>query len=144
MHPRDVRGDARTVTAARILRTENTDRIVPNCDPVLPQRDAFVRFFLDLHFQGVLANEIFWGLWLFPFGLLVYRSRFLPRILGVWLMLACFGYLALSFTGFLFPQYQDTVWKIASPITAGELAIMLWLLIMGAKPRELTVASSAR
>ena len=108
-----------------------------------PQRDAFVRFFLDLHFQGVLANEIFWGLWLFPFGLLVYRSRFLPRILGVWLMLACFGYLALSFTGFLFPQYQDTVWKIASPITAGELAIMLWLLIMGAKPRGLAAASSA-
>ncbi|MGE5113682.1 MAG: DUF4386 domain-containing protein [Acidobacteriaceae bacterium] len=47
------------------------------------QRDALVMVFLRMHGQGVLANEIFWGLWLFPFGLLVYRSRFLPRILGV-------------------------------------------------------------
>src|SRR5438094_9878369 len=48
-----------------------------------PQRDALVMVFLRMHGQGILANEVFWGLWLFPFGLLVYRSRFLPRILGV-------------------------------------------------------------
>jgi len=42
---------------------------------------------LFLHHQGVLANEIFWGLWLFPFGVLVYRSRFLPRVLSVWLII---------------------------------------------------------
>ena len=48
-----------------------------------PQRDALAMLFLRLHHGGVVANEIFWGLWLFPFGLLVYRSRFLPRILGV-------------------------------------------------------------
>jgi Domain of unknown function (DUF4386) len=108
-----------------------------------PQRDAFVRLFLNLHFQGVLANEIFWGLWLFPFGLLVYRSRFLPRFLGVWLMLACFGYLALSLTGLLFPQYQDKVWTIVSPVTAGELVVMLWLIIMGAKSRPLEAAASS-
>jgi hypothetical protein len=71
-----------------------------------PQRDAFTMLFLSLHGHGVLTNEIFWGLWLFPFGLLVYRSRFLPRILGVWLMINCFAYLATSFTGFLFPQYE--------------------------------------
>jgi hypothetical protein len=68
-----------------------------------PQRDALAALFLRLHHQGDLANEIFWGLWLLPFGLLVYRSRFLPRLLGVWLMIACFGWLALSFTGILFP-----------------------------------------
>jgi Domain of unknown function (DUF4386) len=51
-----------------------------------PQRDAFAMLFLRLHHLGDLANEIFWGLWLLPFGLLVYRSRFLPRILGVWLI----------------------------------------------------------
>jgi Domain of unknown function (DUF4386) len=67
------------------------------------QRDAFAMLFLRLHHYGVLANEIFWGLWLLPFGLLVYRSRFLPRLLGAWLMIACFGYLANSFTGLLFP-----------------------------------------
>jgi hypothetical protein len=102
-----------------------------------PQRDALARLFLDLHHQLDLANEIFWGLWLIPFGLLVYRSRFLPRILGVWLIIACFGYLALSLTGLLFPDYEDQVSNIAQPLLLGELAIMLWLLVTGAteKPR---------
>ena len=66
-----------------------------------PQRDALVMVFLRMHGQGILANEVFWGLWLFPFGLLVYKSRFLPRILGVWLVLNCFAYLAISVTGTL-------------------------------------------
>jgi len=102
-----------------------------------PQRDALARLFLDLHHQLDLANEIFWDLWLIPFGLLVYRSRFLPRVLGVWLIIACFGYLALSLTGLLFPDYEDQVSNIAQPLLLAELAIMLWLLIMGAteKPR---------
>lgn len=86
-----------------------------------------------------LANEIFWGLWLIPFGLLVYRSRFPPRILGVWLIIACFGYLALSLTGLLFPDYEDQVSNIAQPLLLGELAIMLWLLIMGATEKPLVV-----
>jgi hypothetical protein len=102
-----------------------------------PQRDAFARLFLDLHHQLDLANEIFWGLWLIPYGLLVYKSRFLPRILGVWLIIACFAYLTISFTGFLFPAYEDRAGNIAQPLLLGELATMLWLLIMGAneKPR---------
>ena len=98
-----------------------------------PQRDAFAMLFLRLHHHGVVANEIFWGLWLFPFGLLVYRSRFLPRILGVWLVINCFAYLAVSFTGLMFPQYESMVFDSALPAMLGELAIMLWLLIMGAK-----------
>src|SRR5881398_1465201 len=72
-----------------------------------PQRDALVMVFLRMHGQGILANEVFWGLWLFPFGLLVYRSRFLPRILGLWLMLNCFAYLATSVTAILWPQYEQ-------------------------------------
>jgi hypothetical protein len=103
-----------------------------------PQREALARLFLDLHHQLDLANEIFWGLWLIPYGLLVYKSRFLPRIFGVWLIIACFAYLALSFTGFLLPAYEDKVNYIAQPLLLGELATMLWLLIMGAneKPRD--------
>ncbi len=98
-----------------------------------PQRDALAMLFLRLHHGGVVVNQVFWGLWLFPFGLLVYRSRFLPRILGVWLMVNCFAYLALSLTGVLWPQYEDAVFNSAFPAMLGELAIMLWLLIMGAK-----------
>jgi uncharacterized protein DUF4386 len=109
-----------------------------------PQRDAFARLFLDLHHQLDLANEIFWGLWLLPFGLLVFRSGFLPRILGVWLIIACFAYLALSFTGFLLPAYEDQVGNITQPVLLGEVATMLWLLIMGAneKPRVVVSESS--
>lgn len=107
-----------------------------------PQRDAFVMLFLRLHHYGDLANEIFWGLWLLPFGLLVYKSRFLPRILGVWLMVACFAYLALSFTGFLFPAYEDKVFNITQPVMLGELLIMFWLVIMGAKEQRLAAAKS--
>ena len=98
-----------------------------------PQRDALAMLFLRLHHAGVVANQIFWGLWLFPFGVLVFRSRFLPRILGVWLIINCFGYLAVSFAGLLFPQYEAMVFNSAFPAMLGELAIMLWLLIMGAK-----------
>ena len=101
-----------------------------------PQRDALVMVFLRMHGQGILANEVFWGLWLFPLGLLVYRSRFLPRILGVWLMLNCFAYLATSVTGILWPQYEQRVSNWVFPVMFGELALMLWLIIVGAKERQ--------
>lgn len=105
------------------------------------QRDGFVRLFLNLHHQLDLANMIFWGLWLLPFGLLVYRSRFLPRFLGVWLILACFAWLALSFTGFLLPAHEDTVYTITQPVVLGEVVTMLWLVIIGAKERRFAPAS---
>ena len=104
-----------------------------------PQRDALARLFLDLHHQLDLANSIFWGLWLIPFGLLIYRSHFLRRLLGVWLILACFAYLALSLTGLLSPAYEDQVNNIGTPLFLGEIATMLWLLIMGAKEKPLAV-----
>jgi hypothetical protein len=104
-----------------------------------PQRDAFAMLFLNLHHHVDLANAIFWGLWLLPFGLLVYRSRFLPRFLGIWLMIACFGWLAFSLTGLLFPGHEDKVFSLAQPLTLGEVVTMLWLVIMGARePRRPT------
>jgi hypothetical protein len=106
-----------------------------------PQRDAFARLFLDLHHQLDLVNLIFAGLWLFPFGLLVYKSRFLPRFLGVWLIIACFAWLAFSFTGLLFPAYADRAFSITQPIALGEVATMLWLVIMGAKEQRLAAES---
>ena len=98
-----------------------------------PQRYALGMLFLRLHGQGEMMNEIFWGLWLFPFGLLVFRSGFLPRFLGVWLMIACFVWVALSLTALLFPPYYEAAFKMAQPVLFAELAIMLWLLIKGAK-----------
>jgi hypothetical protein len=98
-----------------------------------PQRDALGMLFIRLHSQGTFINEIFWGLWLFPFGLLVFRSGFLPRFIGVWLMINCFGWLALSTTALFFPTYYGTAFQWSQPVLFGELAIMLWLLIKGAK-----------
>jgi hypothetical protein len=98
------------------------------------QRDALVMLFVNLHGHGFDVAGIFWGLWLFPLGLLVYRSRFLPRFLGVWLAIGGFAYVILSLTGVLLPQYRDKVFTISQPAFFGELAFMLWLLIKGAKP----------
>ena len=106
-----------------------------------PQRDALAMLFLRLHHQEVVAAEIFWGLWLFPLGVLAYRSRFLPRFLGVWLVINGFAYLAMSFTGLLVPQYEDTVSNLAFPALLGEMALMLWLVIKGAQPQPLDVAA---
>jgi hypothetical protein len=110
-----------------------------------PQRDAMAMLFLRLHGQGLGVAEIFWGLWLFPLGLLVYRSRFLPRFLGVWLVFAGMAWVMLSLTGLVLPQYEDKVYTYTQPATLGEVAFMLWLVVKGAKPPapEATDASSA-
>lgn len=97
------------------------------------QLNALGYLFLRLHDQGVFMNELFWGVWLFPFGLLVFRSGFLPRFIGVWLILNCFGYVVLCGIALLIPDYYGAAFIWAQPILLGELAIMLWLLIKGAK-----------
>ena len=107
-----------------------------------PQRDALAMLFLNLHHYGFVVAEIFWGLWLLPLALLVYRSRFLPRFLGVWLVLDGFAYVTLSLTSVLLPQYSDKVSTYAQPALFGEVAFMLWLVIKGAKPPALDVAAS--
>ncbi len=96
------------------------------------QLHAQVMLFLDLHEHGVHIAMIFWGLWLFPLGYLVYKSGFFPRILGVLLMIGCFGNLIDVVTFFLFPNFPSiglfTWW--------GELLIALWLLIKGVDVEE--------
>ena len=108
-----------------------------------PQRDALVMLLLRLHDQQNTAAEILWGLWLLPLAILVYRSRFLPRFLGVWLVINGFAYVIMSFTGFLLPQYQHKVFTTSQPALFGELALMLWLVIKGARPPVLATASSS-
>jgi hypothetical protein len=99
-----------------------------------PQQDALALLLLTLRDHLNTAAEVLWGLWLLPLALLVYRSRFLPRFLGIWLAAGGFAYLVLSLTGELLPQYQGRVFTYAQPAFFGELAIMLWLLIKGARP----------
>ncbi len=105
-----------------------------------PQRDALAMLFLNLHHYGFVVAEMFWGLWLFPLALLVYRSRFLPRFLGVWLALAGLAWVVLSLTGIVLPRYVDKVDTYTQPAVFGEIAFMFWLLIKGAKPPALDAA----
>jgi len=98
------------------------------------QRDAFVLLFLRFNHYEVVSAEILWGVWLFPMGALTYKSGFLPRFIGVWLIINGAAYVVLCLTGILFPAYQDKVFLYAQPALFAELAIMLWLLIKGANP----------
>ncbi len=94
---------------------------------------------LNQYDNGILILQIFWGLWLFPFGYLVYKSGILPKVLGIFLMIGCFSYL-INFIGFfLFPNYADLGIStyVRLPASIGEIGTCLWLLIMGAKTRFL-------
>jgi hypothetical protein len=95
------------------------------------QLDAMAYLFLRLHGQGLLVAGVFWGLWLFPFGMLVIRSGFIPKILGFFLLCAGVGNLASSVTSILLP----TFWHLISPLVMvlqwGELPVMLFFLIWG-------------
>jgi hypothetical protein len=97
--------------------------------------------FLRLTDHQNTAAEILWGLWLFPLAILTYRSRFLPRFLGVWLTCNGFAYVILSLTGELLPQYQEKVFNLSQPALFAELAFMLWLVVKGARPAAPAVAS---
>jgi hypothetical protein len=107
-----------------------------------PQLNALGYLFIRLHGQGIFMNELFWGLWLFPFGLLVFRSGFLPRFIGVWLMINCFGYVALCVIALFAPEYYNAAFRWAQPVLFGELVFMLWVLIRGAKVPALATQTS--
>jgi hypothetical protein len=105
------------------------------------QRESLAMLFLELHRYGYIVGWIF-GPWLFFLGVLVFKSGFLPRILGVLLIAACFGYLADSLTPLLLPGYTHVAERLASiPLALGEPAIILWLLIRGAKDQPLSPAA---
>ncbi len=98
----------------------------------LNQRQDLAMLFLNISENYTLILEVFWGLWLFPFGLLVYRSRFIPRIFGILLIAAGIAYVNLSIGSLLFPSYSAMVYGPTLLLVAiGEISITLWLLIKG-------------
>jgi hypothetical protein len=99
------------------------------------QREALAMLFLRLHGQGNALNEMLWGLWLLPFGLLIVRSKFIPRLLGIWLLLDGLAWMGLSTVAILAPQYNDVAFKAAQPFAFAELAVMLWLITIGVRVR---------
>jgi hypothetical protein len=96
-----------------------------------PQVDALALGFLRFHSSGAAVSTAFWGLWLFPFGILVIKSGFFPRILGFLLMVAGFAYLTSSVTSIVLPAYRHVVSQVMMPLYFGEVPIIFWLLIKG-------------
>jgi hypothetical protein len=106
------------------------------------QLNASVTLSLVDYRNEILIAKIFWGLWLLPFGYLVFKSGILPRVLGVLLMVGCFGYLIDVFGRTLFTEYSAS--RLSSfatkPAALGEIGTCLWLLIMGARNTTRSVA----
>lgn len=100
------------------------------------QRASLLMLFLDLHGYGFRVNEIFWGLWLLPFGRLINTSGLFPRLLGWLLYINGAAYLASSLTGILLPQMEPTVTRMLYPLTLGEVVVMAWFVIRGARGRH--------
>jgi hypothetical protein len=107
-----------------------------------PQLDALALGFLSLNSSGNTVDSAFWGLWLFPFGTLVIKSGFFPRVLGILLIVAGFGLLTSSVTSIVLPAYENVVSRVMMPLGLGEFPIIFWLLIKGAKVPQPQVGSS--
>jgi hypothetical protein len=102
------------------------------------QLQSQILFYLHEFNYGVKIVSIFWGLWLFPFGYLVFKSGFLPKFLGICLMTGCFGYLTNFIGSSLYQDYGDLgiARFISLPASIGEIGICLWLLIVGVKQKS--------
>jgi len=87
--------------------------------------------FTNLYHKGFMIAQIFYGIWLFPLGFLVYKSGFLPRILGILLMIDCFAILIWFFQFFLFPSYEVVSYPCLVLSVIAEFGLTFWLLFKG-------------
>jgi len=94
---------------------------------------AQVSLFLNLHEYGIQIAGIFFGLWLFPMGYLVFKSTFIPKVIGILLIIASIGYLADSFIFFLNPGFEPVISEFTF---VGEAAMTFWLLIVGVNAKK--------
>jgi hypothetical protein len=97
------------------------------------QLEGVAYLFVRLQSHGIQIIQIFWGLWLIPMGVLIYRSGFIPKVIGISVWLAALGYLLSNFTFMLLPEYRAALAPIATGLEMFELPIIFWLVIVGAK-----------
>ncbi|MEX0316030.1 MAG: DUF4386 domain-containing protein [Allomuricauda sp.] len=117
------------IQGAEYLNTYNSEQI-----------EAQVMLAFKSYYNGILAVQVFWSLWLFPFGYLVFKSGFLPKILGIFLMVGSVGYF-MDFIGRVICSDYGSLWisdYITIPASIGELGTCLWLLIMGINLKKTT------
>lgn len=99
------------------------------------QLQSLTMAFLKMYNYGNVVIGIFWGLWLIPFGQLVYKSGFIPKIFGILLVIGGSAYVVDAFTFVMFPDYHYSITGTIVGLTSSvaEIAIVLWLLIKGVK-----------
>jgi hypothetical protein len=99
-----------------------------------PTIDATTLLLLDVQHYGYLAAQIFFGLWLLPLGYLAYRSGLFPRVLGMFLVAGCFGYLVDTFTRFALTDVNEVLATlIVAPAAIGEFGMIGYLLVKGVR-----------
>ena len=114
------------ITSLMVLKGEVLKSLPPE------QQQDLMMIFLKIHGYGIMTLELFWGLWLIPFGRLVFNSGFIPRVFGVLLMMTGVGYAVDCLTYILFPGYRTFSQPLAFTFSGiGELSIIAWLLIKG-------------
>ena len=97
------------------------------------QLDALAYTLVRLHAQGINLTQIYWGLWLVPYGLVVWRSRFIPAWLGMPLILAGVAYVASSLSSLFFPESARVLSPVLLALAGGEIPILVWLIGWGAR-----------
>ena len=101
------------------------------------QLNSLALVFINLYQFGISVVGIFWGLWLFPFGMLIIKSKFIPKIIGIFLVIGCFAYLIDSVISILFPEHKTSISSIIMlPLALGEFSAILWLLIKGVREKN--------
>jgi hypothetical protein len=108
------------------------------------QLQAQAMFFINLYKNGYIIAQIPYGIWLFPLGYLVFKSDFLPKILGILLIVDCFGLLIFVFQRFLLPGYEVISYPCTAVSFIAELSLTLWLLIKGVKDQKPTLADGQK
>lgn len=98
-----------------------------------PQRDALLYLLMRLHGAGLSVASVFWGLWLLPLGALSIRSGFIPRWIGIGVIIAGLGYVLDVAIRVLAPTLSATLSSVVTPLQSLELLIILWLAVFGAR-----------
>lgn len=101
---------------------------------LLDQPDAVLQMF-ELYYQGINLSSIFWGLWLFPLGILAMKSGYFPKLIGICALLGGVGYFVGSLIHITFPQ---NTWftSLLEMLTIGEVVFILWLVVAGIRTKS--------
>jgi hypothetical protein len=109
------------------------------------QLQALAMFFLNVHQHGEMMAALFWGLWLLPLGLLIIKSGFIPKAIGILLICACVCYLTDFVVYFFFPHFMKAAHALLSPVEiVAEISFILWLLVFGVKQQKVAQTEDSK